>query len=38
MTLGADHVSGHSKGVTLPLLVISGLATHGDGLRFLATR
>src|SRR5271157_5213437 len=29
---------GRQKGVTLPLLVISGLATHGDGLRFLSTR
>ena len=43
MTLGANHVSRHRKGVTLPLLVISGLATGppagvGDGLRFLSTR
>jgi hypothetical protein len=44
MTLGANHVSrAPRKGVTLPMLVISGLATGppagvGDGLRFLSTR
>ena len=43
MTLGANHVSRCEKGVTLPLLVISGLATWppagvGDGLRFLSMR
>ena len=43
MTLGANHVSRRQKGVTLPLLVISGLATGppagvGDGFRFLSTR
>ena len=43
MTLGANHVSRAQKGVTLPLLVISGLATGppagvGDGLRFLSPR
>jgi len=42
--LGANHVSrAPRKGVTLPLLVISGLATEppagvGDELRFLSTR
>ena len=43
MTLGANHVSRAQKGVTLPLLVISGLATGPragvcDGLRFLSPR
>ena len=36
MTLGANHVSRASKGRDPALLVISGLATHGDGLRFLS--
>ena len=40
---GPTTFPGHQKGVTLPLLVISGLATGppagvGDGLRFLPTR
>ena len=40
MTLGANHVSRRRQGVTLPLLVIFGLATGppagvGDGLRFI---
>jgi len=35
MTLGANHVSrAPESGRPLSLLVISGLATHGDGLRF----
>jgi hypothetical protein len=35
---GQPRFPGARKGVTLPLLVISGLAMHGDGLRFLSTR
>src|SRR5271167_2657727 len=32
---GQPRFPGARKWVTLPLLVISGLATHGDGLRFI---
>jgi len=35
---GQLRFPGARKGVPLPLLVISGLATHGDGLRFLSRR
>ncbi len=34
---GQPRFPGARTGVTLPLLVISGWATPGDGLRFLST-